>query len=255
LSLALLSVAVSLSPDAVALLELDRAAVARGEVWRVVSGHWTHWSLAHLVWDVIPFAALGAMCEVLDRRRFGLGLVISSVLISLSVISLQPEIDVYRGLSGLDSALLVLLAVSLIRAPGPAGWPIRIAALAVLAAFVGKIAFELLTGRALFVPDTAAGVVTVPLAHVVGAIVGLALALTGGQRGPSGVLSGARRSRRRSSAGLPAQPDSSWGRHRRGPSARGAPLRASRTSAPCARPRRPSSPGTPRSRPPACRGA
>ncbi len=182
LSLALLSVAASLSPDAAALLELDRAAAARGEVWRVVSGHWTHWSLAHLVWDVIPFAALAVMCEVLDRRRFGLCLVVSSVLISLSVISLQPEIDVYRGLSGLDSALLVLLAVSLIRAPGPAGWPIRIAALAMLAAFVGKIAFELLTGRALFVPDAAAGVVTVSLAHVVGAAVGLVLALTGSQR-------------------------------------------------------------------------
>lgn len=178
LALAVLSVAVFAVADAGRILDLDRGALARGEVWRLLTGHLTHWSFDHLAWDVLAFAVLGAACEIVDRRRFLLCLAVASVTISLGLVWLLPGIETYRGLSGVDASLLVLLTVSLAR-PGADGAPwIRIAGFGALGAFVAKVAFEVVTGRAVFVA-AAGDVVTVPLAHVLGAAVGLALGLSG----------------------------------------------------------------------------
>jgi membrane associated rhomboid family serine protease len=54
-----LAVAVYLSPAATAVLEYDRAAVAAGEIWRLLTGHLTHWSFDHLFWDVLGLAIPG----------------------------------------------------------------------------------------------------------------------------------------------------------------------------------------------------
>jgi len=45
-------------PGLAAHLQYDRAAIAAGEVWRLASGHWTHYSLDHVVWDALAFATL-----------------------------------------------------------------------------------------------------------------------------------------------------------------------------------------------------
>lgn len=155
------------------LLQFDRTAIAAGEVWRVVTCHLTHWSLDHLVWDAGAVLVLGLLCEVPYRRAFAWCLAGSAVLVPLAVGTLIPEMNTYRGLSGIDSALFTLLAVTMLGESLTARrytW----AALsgAVLLAFAAKIGFEYTTGATLFVDSAATNMVPVPLAHVVGGIVG-----------------------------------------------------------------------------------
>ncbi len=160
-------------PAAADILQYDPAAISGGEIWRVVTGHWTHWSLDHLFWDALAFVVLGALCELSDRRAFLTCLAFSAAFIPLSIGVLMPEVDAYRGLSGIDSALFVLAAVILLRENRGArrwGWVAGVGV--VLCGFAAKIVFEYATGQTIFVDSTAADMVPIPLAHVIGGIVG-----------------------------------------------------------------------------------
>ena len=99
-------------------------------------------------------------------------LVAASIAIPISLWHLQPGIVYYRGLSGLDSTLAALEAVWVLR-EASASNAVRLAGGVVLAALVGKITVELMMGSSLFVDAPALGVVAVPLAHIVGAAVGI----------------------------------------------------------------------------------
>jgi hypothetical protein len=85
-----------------------------------------------------------------------------------------PEMNTYRGLSGIDSAVFVLLAVMILSesiADRQHGWTAMCTA--VLLAFAGKVGYECVTDATLFVDSAAASMIPIPLAHVVGGIVGL----------------------------------------------------------------------------------
>ena len=84
----------------------------------------------------------------------------------------------YRGLSGVDSALLVLLFMELWSDAIRSGQPKQMLfPAACLAAFVFKVAFEVTTGDTIFVKSLGSGMVGVPLAHVAGAAVGFLVGL------------------------------------------------------------------------------
>src|SRR5262249_47102767 len=125
-------------------------------------------------WDGLALLALGLAWERLSRGRFLACLAGSALAVSAAVWWLAPAMQRYRGLSGIDSALFVLLAVSLMQADagsrrlGPAAWA--------LVAFLAKVTYESATGHAIFVADDAASVV--PGAHLAGAGVGPGLGLT-----------------------------------------------------------------------------
>lgn len=151
-----------------AWLELDREAVARGEVWRLLTGHWAHWTADHFLWDSLAFLILAVLCETrISRARLVATVLGSALAVSAGVWIALPEIDRYRGLSGIDSALFVLLAASL---RTPLG---RLA----LVAFLGKSAWEVWTGSTLF--TAADGFVPVPLAHLIGGAWGLYFGIAG----------------------------------------------------------------------------
>jgi len=69
-------------PGVPALLQLDRAALGAGELWRILTCHWAHWSLDHLVWDVLAFGVLGLLAIRHCPRRTLALLGISAVAIS-----------------------------------------------------------------------------------------------------------------------------------------------------------------------------
>lgn len=175
ISLPLGGVAVCLSflPAIAGFLQYDPSAIAEGQLWRIVTCHFTHWSLDHLIWDAMAFVILAALCETTDRRSFLLCLTASAVLIPLFIGLLMPEVDAYRGLSGLDSALFVLAATTILRENVTTRrWGWVAAAGVVLCGFAAKIGFEYVTGQTLFVDSAAADMVPIPLAHVVGGLVG-----------------------------------------------------------------------------------
>ncbi len=167
-----------LSPELAGRLEYDRTAIAAGELWRLLTGHWTHWSGEHLFWDLLVFAVAAALWERLGRRRRLLACLLCSALaISLALWVLLPQVALYRGLSGLDCALVTALAAESIRRARARRRPgVALALACVLAGYLFKIAFELATGSTLFLDAAAAPAANVPLAHVVGGVCGWAVA-------------------------------------------------------------------------------
>lgn len=165
------------SPVLTQTLEYRRDAIAEGELWRLLTCHWTHWSADHLVWDLGMFTLLAALCWQASRRRVLVALAAAAVTIPLVVWALLPDMSHYRGLSGIDSALYVLLALIELRAARVQGGRAGVVAFGLLlAAFGAKVTFELLTGRSVFVDSTASSFVPVPLAHLVGCLCGVVAA-------------------------------------------------------------------------------
>jgi len=185
----------------------------------VISGHWVHWSSSHLAWDLGAFVLLGVWCEGRGRARFAACLAAAAVTIPVGLWWLCPELSHYGGLSGLDSALFVLLVCELLveALRERSYFSLAVSGLLLLG-FAGKIAFEVVSGDALFATDLGADVVPVPWAHLVGAAVGLAclgLSRCGGpahvwpERGvvPSSLFRSSSR-RGRSQQGAECRPDS-----------------------------------------------
>lgn len=159
-------------------VQYDRSAIAAGQWWRSLGGHLSHWSADHLLWDVAAFAVLGVLAETHSRRRFLLCAVAGAVAVSAAVWFLRPDLELYRGLSGIDSALFALVAATMVRDAVATRRPLStVVGCAVLAGLGLKIAWELSLGTALFVDATTAGFESVPLAHAAGAVVGLPIGL------------------------------------------------------------------------------
>jgi len=173
---------IALLPDAGAGLAYQRDLIAAGELWRLITGHFVHWSHSHLVWDLCTFLALGAACELWSRRRLLVCLLVSAVAIPGVLWLLQPELEIYGGLSGIDSALFALLGGQLAHEHWKRGSSAALAlALVFCLAFALKTGFEMTNGGTVFVGDLAPGIASVPLAHMAGAVVGvLASVLPGG---------------------------------------------------------------------------
>ncbi|MBX9788209.1 MAG: rhombosortase [Pirellulales bacterium] len=173
---AILAVAIWLVPGAAEWLQFDRGAIAAGEIWRIVSGHLTHWNGDHLLWDVLMFAVLGALVERTSRASFLATTVLSALAISAALWFLQPAQVLYRGLSGIDSALFVFQAIWLAReALSEKRFAASVLPMVALAGFVGKVGYEYASGCTLFVDSAAAGFAPLPLAHVIGGLVGAAV--------------------------------------------------------------------------------
>jgi rhomboid family GlyGly-CTERM serine protease len=167
-----LAIGIHAVPELTETLQFGREAFSRGEIWRLVTGHFTHFGADHLRWDVIAFIAFGSLVEIRSRRAWCFCLAISAVVISLGVALFQPQYAFYRGLSGLDSALFAFVTADLLQT-GRRDRDLLATGFsaAAIVGFLGKSLYELTTGLTLFVAPSA-DFETVPLAHLLGAIVG-----------------------------------------------------------------------------------
>ncbi|MBI2813117.1 MAG: rhombosortase [Opitutae bacterium] len=119
----------------------DRAALARGEVWRVWTGHLVHFGWPHFVADTGLLLILGWLLAARHARFTRLALAFMPVFIGAALYWLDPAMPRYGGLSALDLGLLVYLALQ--------GWQRNWADWfwpAVLAIYVGEIIFEIHQG-------------------------------------------------------------------------------------------------------------
>jgi rhomboid family GlyGly-CTERM serine protease len=140
--------------------QYDRSAILRGELWRLVTGHFSHWSTSHLAYDLSAFIILGAICKRRDRRLFATVVASTATVVSLFLLAFRPDVELYRGLSAIDSALW-MLAVFVVSERRP-----RLAA-ALAMMFLAKVVIESRSG-ALFVQ----GITVLPVVHLIGAAVG-----------------------------------------------------------------------------------
>ncbi len=154
---------------------------ARGldQAWRLLTCHWVHWTGGHLFWSGGAFLVLGAACEELGRWRYLVCVAASAVLIPAGLAYWTPDLATYGGLSGIDSAFFGMLAVAMARDSLAARRWYGVALVGLLCVgFAVKIGYEMVTGTAAFVGPTDA-MVPVPLAHIIGMVVGLAVGAGG----------------------------------------------------------------------------
>ncbi|MBI2511875.1 MAG: rhombosortase [Opitutae bacterium] len=125
----------------------ERAAILRGEWWRLWTGHWVHFSVSHAGWNLFALAVAAALLERLQPGWTLRFVALAAPAISLGLLALTPTMTTYGGLSGLAGGVVTLLALAQLDAPARyarAWW------FGALALIVGKIAWESVAGTPLF---------------------------------------------------------------------------------------------------------
>lgn len=143
-------------------MEFNRQAVADGQLWRLWTGQFCHWSLLHLAGNL---AAMAAIWVIVGRPliRWLAVMPIVAPLLSLFLLAFAPALERYRGLSGLVALLVVGAAVE-------GGFVGRLLA----AAYLAKLGFDALTSASsLLLPD---GITLAWSAHLGGLLLGLGTA-------------------------------------------------------------------------------
>ena len=158
------------------LLEYDRGRVDAGEFWRVVTGQLVHWTPRMAFYDLGVILVLGTLLEIIEERRvLARSLWLSLVATGLAVHAFGRELSIYRGSSGIATALFAVVVLRSAKDRSTLG---RIALLLSVVGFGGKIALEVSGGGLLFAGTLPAGVVAAPAAHVAGLSVGFLAGLS-----------------------------------------------------------------------------
>ncbi|MCK5843516.1 MAG: rhombosortase [Victivallales bacterium] len=155
-------------------LQFDRVAIVdHWQLWRLVTCHMTHWSGDHWFWDITAFLVAGlAMLRISPKRLWAL-LAFSFWFISLWILFFNLEVLLCRGLSGVDMAMFVFLALSLARRfAQEKQWPRMAAAILLLLALTAKLAYEHFSGDMLFVCGEGKGTLLIS-AHIAGILSGV----------------------------------------------------------------------------------
>jgi len=142
----------------------DKAAIIRGQIWRLMTGHFVHCNIQHLFWDIFAFMILGAVVEIKSSKHFIFGLFFSCSLISAWLFLFEPNITTYCGLSGALNGMLVLASVVKWRETDS-----KIYFLVLLATLL-KIIFEWINQQTIF---TTLSLQAVPSSHAAGYISGI----------------------------------------------------------------------------------
>jgi len=119
----------------------DRSALARGEWWRIWTGHLVHFGWPHFVADAGLLFILGWLLEARHPWFSYTALVVMPAFISAVIWWGEPTMLRYGGLSAVNLGLLLYLALQgWQRNWTDWFWP------AVLAIYVGEVIFEIVQG-------------------------------------------------------------------------------------------------------------
>lgn len=171
LTVGVVALALHAWPGAQSVLEYNRIAVLAGEWWRLWTAHAVHYGASHLWWNVIVFVAAGAWLERVAPQRLRILLAFGPLVIGLVLLGGDAALARYAGLSGIGAGVVALLALTQLRRTDGETMFWR----AVLAVLALKIGLEIVADRPLFARFDDATVRCVPLAHMAGAIVAVAI--------------------------------------------------------------------------------
>jgi rhomboid family GlyGly-CTERM serine protease len=98
-----------LAPDH-SLLYFNPVNIAKGESWRIVTGHLMHSDLQHLFWNGLGLAVLGSLIERRSPALWWAALCTGIASVSILLMTPFAQLDNYCGLSGtLNTFLLVAI--------------------------------------------------------------------------------------------------------------------------------------------------
>lgn len=145
LSLAIVSIALFIGFGGASQgLIYDRSAIETGEYWRLITGHFIHLDLQHLITNVGALLALGFLYETSKFggiKRLSLGcFAMAGATISAALFLIDPDTFYYCGLSGILNSLFVLTTLALWRETRNKFWLIALSL-----AFL-KVGYEFLLG-------------------------------------------------------------------------------------------------------------
>jgi rhomboid family GlyGly-CTERM serine protease len=82
--------------------------IARGETWRLITGHFMHADTQHLFWNCLGLLVLGALIERHSRPILWAALCAGIASVSILLLTPFSQLDYYCGLSGVLNTLLLL---------------------------------------------------------------------------------------------------------------------------------------------------
>ncbi|HEV7606150.1 MAG TPA: rhombosortase [Steroidobacteraceae bacterium] len=145
----------------------DRAAIAEGQWWRLLTAHFVHLDLEHAVLNSLGVVLMWALfARDYSPWRWAAIYSGAALSVSLGLWFLNPQLQWYVGASGALHGVMTAGTVAHLRRRDLDGW--------ILAVFiVAKLAYEQYAGALPFAGSSA----TIVDAHLYGAIGGLAVAL------------------------------------------------------------------------------
>ena len=108
ISFVIVAIIIQAVPALGPIFEYNRGAILNGEFWRLITGHFPHVTFEQFFWDVLLFAAAAGWCEINYRKVFYWVTGCSIVATSLGILLFEPQMFLYRGLSGINYALFIL---------------------------------------------------------------------------------------------------------------------------------------------------
>lgn len=149
-------------------LRYDRTAIATGQLWRLLSGHFVHLDFRHTAVNIVGLALIAALfARLYDGVRWLCISVMSIVAVDVGLWFANPEVQWYVGASGWLHGLMAAGAI--------AQWKQRRGEAALLGAFlVAKLAWEQWSGALPFASVQSDVIVD---AHLYGAVGGALVAL------------------------------------------------------------------------------
>jgi rhomboid family GlyGly-CTERM serine protease len=152
------------------LLRYERAGLASGELWRLVTAHFIHLDLEHAVLNTLGITLMWALFARDYRPRQWVSIVAGSIIaIDAGLWLCSSTVRWYVGSSGALHGVMAAGTYAHLRRRDLDGW--------LLCAFlIGKLAYEQLAGALPFYVSSAGAVIVD--AHLYGALGGLAVALT-----------------------------------------------------------------------------
>ena len=153
----------SLGDDGRAWLRYERALIADGEWWRLLSGHVVHLGWTHLALNVMGLALMWSLFyEDYALRHWVLILVCSLIAIDCGFFFIERGLRWYVGLSGVLHGVMAAGTLAHLKRREPDAWIL-------LPFLTAKLAYEQLFGTMPYSPEAANGPVVVD-AHLYGTL-------------------------------------------------------------------------------------
>ncbi len=142
----------------------SRPAIADGEIWRLITGHFVHCDVAHLAWNLVPIYFIAGLLEQRIGSEILWVILVSCLGVSGWIWFVETDMLLYCGLSGMINGVLAVLLVTLWRETKHPLLPIM-GGVALL-----KIMYETVSHHSLF---TSLSWESVPITHGAGLAAGI----------------------------------------------------------------------------------